>query len=120
MKKACIVGFGAIGTVHTRAVAKSQYGSVYAICDCDKERADKGAKIYKAKACYDFDEMLKDEEIEAVHICTPHYLHKQMAVAALGHGKNIVLEKPLSMHKSDLDEIYKIYQGSSKKACIML
>lgn len=120
MKKACIVGFGAIGPVHARAVAKSEYGCVHAICDCNRERADKGAKRYHAKAVYDFQQVLQDDEIDVVHICTPHYLHKEMAVAALSAGKNIVLEKPLSIMQSELDEILAAYRASGKKACIML
>jgi len=96
-KNACVVGYGAVGPIHAKSLAKSEYANMYAICDCIPERADKGARLYGAKAIYDFDEMLTDKNIDVVHICTPHYLHKDMAIKALSAGKNIVLEKPIAM-----------------------
>lgn len=120
MKNACIVGLGAIGPVHAHAVSKSNAASVYSVCDIDKSRADKYAKLYKAKALYSFDDVLADKNIDVVHICTPHYMHKDMAVRALKAGKHIVLEKPAVMMPDELDELKAAYAYSDKKACIML
>jgi len=64
--------------------------------------------------------MLTDENIDVVHICTPHYLHKDMAVKALKAGKNIILEKPAAMTLEELSELEEAYKASDKKACIML
>lgn len=120
MKNACIVGLGAVGPVHAHAVEEAEYANVYAVCDTDKCRADKYAKQYGAKAIYNFDEVLSDKNIDVVHICTPHYLHKDMAVGALSAGKNIVLEKPAVMTPAELNELKAAYKNSDNKACIML
>lgn len=118
-KNACVVGYGAVGPIHAKSLAKSEYANMYAICDCIPERADKGARLYGAKAIYDFDEMLTDKNIDVVHICTPHYLHKDMAIKALSAGKNIVLEKPIAMSLSEIDELEAFYKTCDKKACVM-
>lgn len=120
MKNACIVGCGAIGPIHANAVSEAENAKVYAICDIDKERAGKYAKLHGAKALYDFEDVLKDESIDVVHVCTPHYLHKDMAAEALLSGKNIVLEKPAAMTLKELAELENVYENSEKKACIML
>lgn len=120
MKNACIVGLGAIGPIHAHAVSETKYANVYAVCDIDKDRADKYAKLYSAKVYSDFDGVLSDKSIDSIHICTPHYLHKDMAVKALLSGKNIVLEKPAAMTLNELDELKDIYEKSNAKACIML
>ena len=119
MLNACIVGLGSISGNHANAIIKSGLGRIYAVCDCMKERADKAAELYHAKAVYDYSEVLSDESIDVVHICTPHYLHADMAIKALQAGKHIVLEKPLAIHFEELERLEKAYQASDKKACIM-
>ncbi len=108
----CIIGYGAIGKIHAGILAKTDRVNLYAICDTDKERADKGAKEYNAKALYSFDDCIKDENIDCVHICTPHYLHFEMITKAIDAGKRVVAEKPVVMKKSELDTLLFSYDAS--------
>ena len=50
-----------------------------------------GAQIYG-----DYHDLLADDSIDAVSICTPNFLHSQMAIDALEAGKHVMLEKPLA------------------------
>ncbi|MBQ7986315.1 MAG: Gfo/Idh/MocA family oxidoreductase [Clostridia bacterium] len=75
MKNVCIVGYGAIGPIHAKALIETENVKFYAVCDNNPERIEKCRKDYDVKAYLDFDEMLSDVEIDCVHICTPHYLH---------------------------------------------
>ena len=109
---ACIVGYGAIGPVHADALSQIEGVRLYAVCDTDQERADKGAKQYGAKAYYDFDACINDDAIEYVHICTPHYLHFEMITKALDKGKRVIVEKPAVMKKSELDMLFAQYDVS--------
>ena len=109
---ACIVGYGAIGPVHAESLTKLKNVTLYAICDIDKERADKGAEDYGAKAYYSFDDCIKDENIDVVHICTPHYLHFEMICKALENGKIVIAEKPVVMKRSEFDYLAKNYDTS--------
>jgi predicted dehydrogenase len=47
------------------------------------------------EASTEFSDLLKDPEIDVIDICTPPYLHKEMVVQALRHGKHVICEKPL-------------------------
>ncbi|MBQ4518087.1 MAG: Gfo/Idh/MocA family oxidoreductase [Clostridia bacterium] len=120
MLNACIVGFGAIGPTHAQAVAAAEHGQIYAICDCNKERADKGAEQYNCRALYDFDEVLTEDTIQVVHICTPHYLHVDMACRALSAGKHVVLEKPAALNQADLNRLMEAEKTANGTLCINL
>ncbi|MBP9997253.1 MAG: Gfo/Idh/MocA family oxidoreductase [Lachnospiraceae bacterium] len=48
------------------------------------------------EASLDFDDLINDDEIDIIDICTPPYAHEQMIVKALNHGKHVICEKPLS------------------------
>lgn len=58
----------------------------------------------------DYQEILKDDDIDLVFITTPHNLHKDMALQALKHKKNVFVEKPLCLNKKELEEIKAFYQ----------
>lgn len=119
MFHAAIIGYGNIGPNHAAGLKSAQFADLCAICDIQADRADKGAAQHGCRAVYDFFDVLKDPSIDAVHICTPHYLHKDMAVQALGAGKHVVLEKPLAMNKAELKELAKAAAQSKSKVCVM-
>lgn len=48
------------------------------------------------KSSLDFEDLLKDEEIDVVDICTPPYMHEEMIIRTLRAGKHVICEKPLS------------------------
>ena len=120
MKNACVVGYGAVGPVHAAAISDSEYAKLYAICDIEQDKTNECKKKYGCIAYNDFDIMLQDENIDVVHICTPHYLHKDMAVKALLSGKHVVLEKPIAMNDDELDELEEVVNKSDKKLCVMV
>lgn len=96
-KHVCVVGYGAVGPTHAAALSKIENVILYGICDSERERADKGALQYNCKAFYEFEDCLKDETIDTIHICTPHYLHYEMIEKSLAAGKEVVTEKPATM-----------------------
>ena len=113
MKNVCIVGYGKIGPNHARAFEGIENAKLYAVCDINPERIKKCQETFDVIGYTDFDEMLKDENIYSVHICTPHYLHFNMIVKALKAGKTVVSEKPVTMTKEQFEEL-KNTEGSDK------
>ncbi len=104
MKKlrTAVIGCGLISKNHLKALRNVENAECTAVCDIDHARADEAAKTYGiGKVYYDYREMLKDGEIDAVHICTPHYLHAQMAIDALNAGKHVLCEKPMALTAED-------------------
>ena len=93
-----IVGCGVIGPFHATAIANAEGTYLAAVCDVVEDKAKKlaedngGAKVYT-----DYAEMLKDDEIDIIHVCTPSGMHSDMAVAAAQAGKNILCEKPMDI-----------------------
>ena len=117
MKHVCIVGYGAIGPVHALALEGVENAKLYAVCDIDAERRKLCAEKYSVIEYADFDEMLKDENIHSVHICTPHYLHFPMIKKALEAGKDVVVEKPVTMTKDEFKELQNLKDVN--KVCVV-
>ena len=121
MKNVCIVGYGAVGPVHAAALKDIESVNLYAVCDNNPKKIKICCKEYDCKEFFDFDEMLHDECIDAVHICTPHYLHKEMAMKALNAGKAVVLEKTVGIKLSELEELSSFSKEQDKPPlCVML
>lgn len=118
MKKACIAGYGAIGPIHAMALEKARQGQLYAVCDIDPERRRQCREQYGAAEYEDFDVMLRDREIQSVHICTPHYLHYEMIKKALEVGKDVVAEKPVTRTREEWDAL-KALPGADR-VCVVL
>ncbi len=108
MKNVCIVGYGAIGPIHAAALEKVESARLYAVCDCDESRIKRCTEKYDVVIYTDFNEMLNDSNIDAVHICTPHYLHFDMVRLALEKNKEVVCEKPLAMDNGQLEKMLKL------------
>lgn len=68
----------------------------------------------------DYGEVLKDPEIDAVIIATRHDLHAKMALEALCAGKHVLLEKPMALKKSELEEIKSFYSNDNGTKPILL
>ena len=91
---------------------------VVTVCDCDKVRAEDGAKRvndhYKdgaCKFCTDFRDVLNDPMIDAVCIATPDHWHAYISVEAMKHGKDVYCEKPLTF---SIDEAKKVIEAQKK------
>ncbi len=118
MKNIAIVGFGAIGTLHAKALSDVKNARLYAVCDIDGDALARVRSAYEDVRLYpDFDEMLLDDTIHAVHICTPHYLHFEMIEKALAAGKEVITEKPLTMTKAELDALLSL--ENADKICVV-
>jgi len=67
------------------------------ICDVDEAKATETANKFSIEqTCKDYREMLEDEEIDVVDICTPPFLHVPIIKDALQAGKHVICEKPLT------------------------
>lgn len=119
MKKSCVVGYGVIAPNHTEAIVNCDYAQLYAVCDNDAQKLEKAKRDYNGiKAFLDYDEMIKDNEIDVVHICTPHYLHASMAEKALLAGKDVFLEKPVCLSEEEFEKLEKAQEVSGKRVCV--
>lgn len=95
--KVAIIGCGRISVMHLVSIDMFDGAELVACCDIVKDKADAVAEKYGCKAYYDYEEMLNNEELDAVHVLLPHYLHSKVAVYAMKKGVNVLTEKPMDI-----------------------
>ncbi|WP_336667107.1 Gfo/Idh/MocA family oxidoreductase [Enterobacter mori] len=100
-----IIGGGAIHGCHVNALRQIPNVALRALVDIDSVKGLKLAMGYQCRFYQDYREMLLDDSIDVVHICTPHFEHKDMILAALAAGKHVFCEKPVGMNGSELVDI---------------
>jgi len=98
--KVGIIGCGGIAqNKHMPSLSKVSNVRMVAFCDIIPERAEMAKEKYgtaDAKTYTDYRELLKDPEIEVVHVLTPNREHSQITVDALYAGKHVMCEKPMA------------------------
>lgn len=117
--KTAIIGCGAISKTHINAIHKNNIAKIVAICDIREDRLESNAALCPdARKFTDYKEMLKETDCDIVHICTPHYLHEEMAIAAMEAGHDVYLEKPAAMNPAGAKHILEVSRRTGKKVCV--
>ena len=107
--KTIVVGMGGIGRNHCRTYQAHPQAELVAVCDLDRARADAAGAEFGVPAYYDLQECLRSQEVAMVSVATAgaengsH--HYEPAMQALGAGKHVLCEKPLSNSLSEAREI---------------
>ena len=108
--KVALVGVGSMGGAHFFNWQNIENVKIIALCDIRPEQIlDKGI----AKTYTDFYEMLNKEQPDIIDICTPSYLHKEMSVAAMEMGFNVVCEKPAALSSKDISEMLAVAERNN-------
>ncbi|HEX7064005.1 MAG TPA: Gfo/Idh/MocA family oxidoreductase [Bacillales bacterium] len=114
-----VIGCGSIATHrHLPEYADQNDVNIVAVCDIVEERADERAKTYGAKAYYDYKELLKNSEVDAVSVCLPNYLHAPVSIDALNAGKHVLCEKPMATSKKEAEAMIQAASDNNRKLMI--
>jgi predicted dehydrogenase len=116
-----VVGVGLRSAAHLRALAQLRAESkITALSDLESARMEKaaGGLPSRPQMYTDYRELLKDKNVGAVVIVTPGYLHREMALAALAAGKDVVLEKPLALNYREAADIIRAARKSGRVVCV--
>lgn len=120
--RVAIIGCGGIANgKHMPSLSKVEEVEMVAFCDLIKERAEKAAKDYgtaEAKVYTDYKELLKDESIEIVHVCTPNRSHAHITIDALESDKHVMCEKPMAKTAADARRMVETAKRTGKKLTI--
>lgn len=101
-----LLGYGAIGHEHSRAVRAVDGLALAAVCDTAQERLDIAAAAAPGVATTTSAEVLLDrDDVDLVVISTPPSSHARWALQAIAAGKHVVLEKPFAIRTSEADEV---------------
>ena len=103
-----VIGLG-IGRWHIESYLAIPEAKVIALCDIDEEKLRTAATRYGIARIYtDYEELCQSNNVDAVSICVPNYMHAPVAIYALEHGKHILCEKPLSISPEDGQQILDV------------
>lgn len=118
-----IVGCGNMGTGHAKTFRENgvENGVLTAVCDINRkklaafeERFGDTIKYYE-----NAEDMFKSGECDCVIICTPHYSHPELAISALDHDLNCIVEKPAGVYTLQVKEMLERAKNSDKILGIM-
>jgi predicted dehydrogenase len=94
------------------AMQKGEYSQINAIASSNIERAKSTAKKLRIPKSYgSYDELLNDNDIDAIYIPLPNHLHVKWAIKSLEAGKHVLCEKPIGLDFTDAENLY----NASKK-----
>jgi predicted dehydrogenase len=118
-----IIGVGGMGTGHLRAfVQQSEQDKdiqVVAVSDIYKRRKDRAqdiAHLNEKDVHHDYRELLARNDVDAVLIATPDHWHAQMAVDAMAAGKDVYLQKPMTL---TIDEARDVAESAGKYSRVL-
>ena len=100
-----IVGCGMISNFHAQAIAGIRNAQLVGCYDMFPKAADRFAEEQDCIAYHNLDEMLANDDIRIITICTPSGAHLEPAVAAARAGKHVLVEKPLEISLKKCDRI---------------
>ena len=115
-----MIGYGFMGKTHSNAYLQaarffdSEHKPVLkALCARNQEKAQPFADNWGYESVEsDWRELLKRDDIDAVDICTPNNLHKEIAIEAAKAGKMILCEKPLAMDAAEGEEMCQAVEAA--------
>lgn len=113
MYRVGIIGCGNISAVHARSLQELENTTLAACADLIPERAAR----YGCTAYTDWVKMLDQEHLDAVHLCTPHYLHPVMAQQAAERGIAVFTEKPPAIDPAGWETVRQAAQKAAVGVC---
>jgi predicted dehydrogenase len=115
-----------MGGVHLSAIQRIEGATLRSVSSRTRPTADAPARgnlpqlersVLPADAKWypDWRELLQNsDELDAVDICLPTHLHKEVAISALERGLHVLCEKPMALTSSDCDEILNAASKSGR------
>jgi len=104
-----VVGLGRIGKLHAEILKlKVNNAELVAVSDVVESIARDVGERLSVKWYTEYDKMLKDSKVDAVVICTPTFLHKDMIIRAAEEGKHVFVEKPLTVTTREAKEVISV------------
>ena len=109
--RTALIGCGSISKVHLDALSHMDNVELVSVADVKEDLAKARAEQYGCAYTTDWTEYVSRDDIDVVHICTPHYLHAPMAIALLDSGKRVLTEKPMASEVADAEEMIRHSDG---------
>jgi len=108
-----------VGASHVKDYANSDTVKEIVLCDVNEAKLQEvGDKYNISKKYTDFDKMLKEEELDAISLAVPNFLHMKLAVQAMEAGVHVLCEKPMARNAAEGIKMLEAAQKHNKKLMI--
>jgi UDP-N-acetyl-2-amino-2-deoxyglucuronate dehydrogenase len=114
--RTALIGCGKVGRTHAKALRQLPDSDFVAVCDASSERAQAFAAEFGVLPFADVSTMIRQVQVEAATIATPHPLHAEPAIRCAEAGVHVLVEKPLASSLEDCDAMI----AAAKKGKIAL
>ena len=112
--KVALIGIGGMGGCHYMNYKSIPEAEVIAVADVRTEMAKEKVAGTDTKVYATMEELLANEKPEMIDICTPSYLHADMAIKALEAGCHVLCEKPMTLNTADAQRVLDAAKKSNK------
>jgi predicted dehydrogenase len=112
-----MIAMGGITRGHVRdfqKLADKKIARVVAVCDIYKPRLEWGVSATGGRGYHDYRDLLADKSIDAVLISSPDHWHAPMAIDAMRAGKDVDVEKPMSLTIDEARQMVKVSQETGR------
>lgn len=110
-----IIGLGSISRSHIQQLQQlKDKARIVAVCDIYKPRLDWGMTVTRVTGYHDYRDLLADKNVDAVIICTPDHWHAHMAIDAMRAGKDVDVEKPMSLTIDEAREMVRVSEETGR------
>lgn len=118
MYKIGVVGAGKIAGSHKKAILAQPQCQLVAVCDTVLDRAKALAEGTDARVYDNYETMQAEEELDAVILNLPHFLHEKVSVYFLDRGISVLVEKPMAISTRECDGMIAAAQKSGAKLAV--
>ncbi len=113
--KVGVIGVGGISEMHIGGYKANPNVEIVAFCDINEQRLkEKGEKHGVTHLYTDVNEMVKNEQLDAVSVCTWNCAHAKCTIAALNAGMHVLCENPMAMHGKEAEDMMAAAEKSGK------
>lgn len=120
--KVGMIGCGGIAMgKHLPSLSKVSEAQITAFFDVASDRAHEAKAKYgthDAKVYGDVYDLLRDPDVQVVHVCTPNDTHAEISIAAMEHGKHVLCEKPMAKTAEDARRMLETSERTGRKLSI--
>lgn len=113
--RVAVIGCGVQGRIHLNAYRKLPYVDIVACCDVDTTRLETAGRDFGVTRRFtSYHDLLNDEPVDLVSVCTMPVTHQMIATACLDAGANVLCEKPMAMNVSEGEAMVAAAQRNKK------
>ncbi|GAK02690.1 dehydrogenase [Geomicrobium sp. JCM 19037] len=106
------IGAGGVARVHMKNIGQIEHAKIVAVTDIQTEAAKRAASEYNARAYADAEQMMDNENLDAIFLCVPPFAHSELEEKVVARNIHLMVEKPVELELSRAKEKAKMIESS--------